>query len=60
MKPKEIYETYGDRPFVVFPCGAQMIDDSILISYGAADFAMGIGEIEITELMSILDSNRVK
>jgi len=60
MAPKEIYETYGDRPFVVFPCGSQMVDDSILISYGAADFAMGIGEIDASELMSILDSNRIE
>ncbi|HID43568.1 MAG TPA: glycosidase [Archaeoglobaceae archaeon] len=60
MAPKEIYETYGDRPFVVFPCGSQLIDDSILISYGAADFAMGIGEIDVSELLSILDSNRIE
>jgi predicted GH43/DUF377 family glycosyl hydrolase len=31
----------------------------LLISYGAADLAMGIGEIDVSELMSILDSNRV-
>jgi len=59
MGPKEFYEKYGDRPFVVFPCGAQRIDDILLISYGAADFAMGVGEIDISELMSVLDSNRI-
>lgn len=60
MGPKELYEFYGDRPFVVFPCGAQAIDDKILISYGAADLAVGIGEIDISEIMSILDSNRIE
>ena len=59
MGPKEIYERYGDRPFVVFPCGAQLVDNKLLISYGAADFAVGVGEIDINELLSILDSNRV-
>ena len=60
MEPKESYEIYGDRPFTVFPCGAQMIDDNLIISYGAADSAIGFGEIDLTELMSILDSNRIE
>ncbi|RLG93439.1 glycosidase [Archaeoglobales archaeon] len=60
MGPKETYEIYGDRPFVVFPCGAQLVDDKLLISYGAADSAVGIGEIDVSELMSILDSNRLE
>jgi len=59
MEPKESYEIYGDRPFTVFPCGAQIIDDSLIISYGAADSAIGFGEIDLTELMSILGSNRI-
>ncbi|WP_457550528.1 glycoside hydrolase family 130 protein [Archaeoglobus sp.] len=60
MEPKEIYEIYGDRPFVVFPCGACVVDDSLLISYGCADFAVGICEIDLSELMSILDKNRIE
>ncbi len=60
MEPKESYEVYGDRPFTVFPCGAQLIDDSIIISYGAGDSAIGIGEIDSSELMAILDSNRIE
>ncbi|MDI3502908.1 MAG: hypothetical protein PWR09_1034 [Archaeoglobi archaeon] len=59
MEPRERYEVFGDRPYVVFPCGAQIVDDRLLISYGAADFAIGVGEIDLSELMSILDSNRV-
>ena len=60
MEPREFYEMYGDRPFTVFPCGAQIIDDNLIISYGAADSSIGFGEIDITELMSILDSNRIE
>ncbi len=60
MEPKENYEIYGDRPYAIFPCGAQLLGDKLLISYGAADSAIGIGEIKLDELMSILDSNRVE
>jgi predicted GH43/DUF377 family glycosyl hydrolase len=60
LEPKEPYEVFGDRPFVVFPCGARLIDDSLLISYGAADSAVVIGEVEISRLMELLDSNRLK
>jgi len=59
LEPSEPYEVFGDRPFVVFPCGAQVIDDSLLISYGAADSAVVIGEIKIDELMSIFDTSKV-
>ena len=59
MEPREAYEVYGDRPYTVFPCGAQLIDDKLLISYGAADSGIGIGEIDLSELMAILDSNRL-
>lgn len=60
MQPKEIYEVYGDRPFTIFPCGAQLVDDRIIISYGAADSSIGIGEVDLSEIMAILDSNRVQ
>jgi len=58
MEPRENYEVYGDRPFTVFPCGAQVIDDEIIISYGAADSFIGIGSIDISELLSVLDTGR--
>ncbi|RLI84166.1 MAG: glycosidase [Archaeoglobales archaeon] len=60
MEPREIYEIYGDRPFVVFPCGSFVIDDRLIVSYGSADFAIGICEFDLSELMSILDKNRLE
>lgn len=59
MEPRESYEVYGDRPFTVFPCGLCKVDDKLLVSYGAADFASGIGEIDLSRLMSLLDKNRI-
>jgi predicted GH43/DUF377 family glycosyl hydrolase len=58
MEPRAIYEVFGDRPFVVFPCGSQIVDDKLIVSYGSADFAIGFCEIDLSELMSILDQNR--
>ena len=58
MEPREIYEVYGDRPYTIFPCGAELIDDRIIVSYGAADSAVGLGEIKVDEIMTILDKNR--
>ncbi|MHC1579640.1 MAG: glycoside hydrolase family 130 protein [Candidatus Alkanophagales archaeon] len=60
MEPQEPYEIYGDRPFTVFPCGAATLDDTLIVSYGAGDSVIGIGEIDLSELMAILDSNRLK
>ena len=60
MEPRESYEVYGDRPFTVFPCGLCKVDDKLLVSYGAADFASGIGEIDLSRLMSLLDKNRIE
>ena len=59
MQPKEMYEIYGERPYVVFPCGASKIDDQVIISYGAADSFVGIASFDLTELLQILDKNRV-
>ena len=60
MAPKEVYEIYGDRSLTIFPCGAGRMDDKILISYGAADSFACIGEIELSELLAVLDKNRVE
>ena len=59
MEPREPYEVYGDRPYTVFPCGAARIDDEILVSYGAADYMIGFATISYSELLMILDKNRV-
>jgi len=59
MEPKEIYEKYGDRPHVVFPTGIGLLDDEVIIAYGAADSFVGIGRVDLSEIMSILDSNRI-
>jgi len=52
MEPKEVYERFGDRPGVVFPCGAQKVKDKLLISYGAADSFVAFAQFSIDDLLS--------
>ncbi len=53
MEPLEPYEKYGDRPMVVFPCGAELIDgDTLLITYGAADSFVAFASISLSELLA--------
>ncbi|MDQ7039046.1 MAG: glycosidase [Aquificota bacterium] len=60
MEPREIYEIYGDRPYVVFPCGAGLKDGYLYISYGGADSVVGIGRIKLDKLLEILYENRIE
>ncbi len=59
MEPKHLQEIYGDRPYVVFPCGVSRIDNSLLISYGASDTFIGFGLIDLDDLLSELDKGRI-
>ncbi|RLE80609.1 MAG: hypothetical protein DRJ52_05985 [Thermoprotei archaeon] len=54
MEPKELYEKYGDRPCVVFACGACIIKDRVIVSYGAADYFIGLAETTISDLLSTI------
>ncbi|MCE4599162.1 MAG: glycosidase [Desulfurococcales archaeon] len=60
MEPKTPEEIYGDRPMVVFPCGNTVIDDKLVVTYGAADTALGVAEIDLSELLHILDNNPIE
>ncbi len=53
FEPREIYEIYGDRPMVVFPSGMVKVDDELIVVYGAGDYVIGFGSIEISELMAL-------
>ncbi len=56
MEPRTPYEKYGDRPYVVFPCGAQRYGDKLLITYGASDSFIGFAEVDLNELLSAVKS----
>jgi len=61
LEPRMMYEVYGDRPFVVFPCGMCRIGKSeLLVVYGAADYVIGFGLINMDDLMALLDKGRLE
>lgn len=60
MEPREPSELFGDRPYTIFPCGAWVVDgDKALVTYGAGDYMVGVGIIDVNELLSELDKGRV-
>lgn len=59
MEPKYMYEVFGDRPYTIFPCGLWRVDDTYIISYGAGDYMVGIGEIDLSALYGFLDKGRI-
>ncbi len=59
MEPGQSYEIFGDRPYTIFPCGLWRLDRKYIISYGAGDYMIGLGEIDLDELLSLLDKGRI-
>jgi len=60
MEPTRPYELIGDRPLTIFPCGAAKISkDEVVISYGAADYMIGLGILSLNSLMAELDKGRI-
>lgn len=52
LEPREIYETVGQVPNVVFPSGIIVDDQRVLIYYGAADTSVCVAETTIEELIN--------
>ncbi len=60
MEPRHPSELFGDRPYTIFPCGAWLISkDEAIITYGAGDYVVGVGLLDINELMGMLDKGRI-
>ncbi len=59
MAPRTVYEVYGDRPYTVFPTGAVVVDDKLIVAYGAGDYMVGLAEARVDEILSELDKGRV-
>jgi len=60
MAPQRLWEIFGDRPYVVFPCGIWRLEGSdYIVSYGASDTFVGIGLLDLDELLGELDKGRL-
>jgi len=51
LGPQEDYERIGDVGNVVFPCGAVVEDDNILLYYGAADSCVCVATAKLSDLI---------
>lgn len=60
MEPRHPYEIVGDRPLTIFPCGTVKIDkNTILLTYGAGDYMVGIALLSLNDVLSELDNGRI-
>ncbi len=54
LEPEEEYEKEGDVPNVVFPEGAAVIGDELIIFYGGADKVCCVASVRLDELINSL------
>ena len=53
LEPREEYERVGQVPNVVFSCGSVIVDEKLLISYGAADTVIGVASFRLDEILDL-------
>ncbi len=54
LEPKEEYEKEGDVPNVVFPTGAVVVGDELIVFYGGADKVCCAATVNINDLLDYL------
>lgn len=59
FEPETYYEKEGIVPNVVFPCGAVVVKDELLIYYGGGDKVTGGARIKLKKLVDELIANRL-
>jgi len=59
LVPESDWELIGDVSFVVFPSAAIIVDDRILLYYGAGDKVVKLAIADLSELLMVLDKNVV-
>jgi predicted GH43/DUF377 family glycosyl hydrolase len=54
LEPEEKHEREGDVPNVVFPEGAMVINDELVVFYGGADKVCCVASVRLDELINYL------
>lgn len=54
LAPKRDYERFGKVPNVVFSCGNVVIDNELLLYYGAADNVICVAKVSLEKLLASL------
>ena len=60
LVPEYDWELIGDVSFVVFPSAAIMVDEKVLLYYGAGDKVVKLAVADLSELLMVLDKNIVE
>jgi predicted GH43/DUF377 family glycosyl hydrolase len=58
LEPDAWYENEGWKTGVIYPCGAVIIDDRLLVYYGGADKVACVASIKLGELLGGLSGGR--
>lgn len=58
LEPKESYKT-AEGENVVFSCGAVLLDDDLLVYYGAADRFVGVAKADIAEILTLFEKKHL-
>ena len=59
LGPRETYETTGQVPNVVFPCGHTLVGDELRLYYGGADTSVNLATGSISRILDDLRKHRV-
>lgn len=54
LEPDEWYENQGHKPGIVYPCGAVIKDNKLLVYYGASDSYIGVAHANLEEFLEAL------
>ncbi|MBP9691290.1 hypothetical protein KBD81_04400 [Candidatus Woesebacteria bacterium] len=58
IEPVEAYENVGFKPGIVYPCGAVIIKDQLLVYYGGADSHVCVAGAKIDEFLDTLKHDK--
>lgn len=58
LEPEDWYENSGFKPGVVYPCGAVLLGDRILVYYGGADCVVCVASRNLKDFIAALKSNQ--
>ncbi|MDE2025674.1 MAG: hypothetical protein KGJ07_04225 [Patescibacteria group bacterium] len=58
--PQTYYELYGNIPNIIFPSGALLEQDKLLIYYGATDTTSCVASVNVNELLAEMETNPAK
>lgn len=58
LEPETIYEKAGTRPGTVFSCGAVVINEELLVYYGAADQSLCVATGNLNEIVNEVKNHK--